>query len=93
MPEIVAIFITAPLEVLEKRIRKRSWVSDEYVEERMEYTKKWLEHADIYDYTVENEEGKLDQTIGKVADIIKKEIGLDPRPSRRAGQAEDVAAK
>ena len=87
MPEIVAIFITAPLDILEKRIRRRSGVSDEYVAERMEYTKEWLKHADIYDYTVENEEGKLDETIGKVADVIKKEIGLDPRPASRAGQA------
>lgn len=70
MPEIKTIFITAPLDILEKRIRSRDGVSDEFVAERMAYTKEWLEHADIYDYQVENEEGKLDNTIEKVRDII-----------------------
>lgn len=71
IPNIVAIFINAPLDILEKRIRSRSNVSEEYVKERLEYTKKWLKHKDIYDYEVENEEGKLDETIKKVYDIIK----------------------
>ncbi|MFA4831267.1 MAG: hypothetical protein WC862_02180 [Patescibacteria group bacterium] len=74
MPEIAAIFIIAPLDILEKRIRRRSWVSDEYVQERMEYTKKWLEHTDIYDYTVVNEDGKLAETIREVKRIIEKEL-------------------
>ena len=43
----------------------------------MEYTKEWLQHTDIYDYIVENEQGKLHETIQRVAEIIDTEIGLD----------------
>ncbi|KKQ51702.1 MAG: Guanylate kinase [Parcubacteria group bacterium GW2011_GWD2_38_11] len=74
-PEIVAIFVNAEsLEILENRIRQRDNASDEYIKERMEYTKEWLKHKDIYDYEVVNEEGKLDEAIKKVADIIKARV-------------------
>lgn len=70
-PEIIAIFVNAPtLEILESRIRRRDKVSDEYIQERMAYTKQWLKHTDIYDYTVINEEGQLEKAIGEVSAII-----------------------
>jgi len=73
-PGIVAIFINAPLEIMADRIRRRSGFSEQYVKERMEYTKEWLKHTDIYDYTVINEEGRLNEAIEKVAEIITKHI-------------------
>lgn len=72
IPGIIAIFINAPLKILEKRIRRRDNVSEEFIKNRLEYTKEWLRHLDIYDYVVENEEGKLNQTISRVSKIIKK---------------------
>lgn len=77
IPGIPSIFINAPLDILEKRIRSREGISDEYVASRMEYTKEWLNHTDIYDYIVENEEGKLDEAIQKVYMIIDDIIGVD----------------
>ncbi|MFZ2187306.1 MAG: hypothetical protein WAV46_01630 [Candidatus Moraniibacteriota bacterium] len=71
-PNIIAIFIIAPLEVLEQRIRRRDNLTEEYVQERMEYTREWLKHTDLYDYTVENKQGKLDEAIEKVRAIIEK---------------------
>ncbi len=73
IPEIKSIFIAPPsLDVLKQRTLKRDPnVSEEYLKERMDYTKEWMKHEDIYDYKVVNEEGKLDETIEKVADIIK----------------------
>lgn len=71
-PGIVAILLTAPLPVLESRIRKRDSATEAFIRERMEYTKEWLKHTDIYDYAIENEEGKLDQTIEKVAFLIER---------------------
>ncbi|MFA7662421.1 MAG: guanylate kinase [Patescibacteria group bacterium] len=71
MPEIKSIFITASLDILEKRIRARDKVTDEFVAERMKYTKEWLKHQDIYDFVVENNEGKLDEAVAKVLEIIK----------------------
>jgi len=75
-PEIKSIYIAAPsLEILRKRISQRDPnLSQEFLKERMEYTKEWMKHEDIYDYKVVNEEGKLDETILKVADIIRENL-------------------
>jgi len=73
-PEIKSIFIAPPsLKILKKRILKRDPnISEEYLQERMEYTKEWMKHEDIYDYKVINEEGQLDKTAEEVANIIKQ---------------------
>lgn len=71
VPGILAIFINAPLDILEARLRKRDTVTDAYIAERMAYTREWLNHTDMYDITVENEEGKLIETIDHVEDIIR----------------------
>lgn len=75
-PGIIAIFIISPLPILEQRIRSRDNPSDAYVAERMAYTKEWLKHTDIYDYTIENEQGKLDQAIEKARSIIERHANL-----------------
>jgi guanylate kinase len=72
-PEIPAIFITvSDSKILEDRIRRRDNISEEYVKERMDYTKEWMKHKDIYDHEIYNEEGKLDEAIVQTAEIIKK---------------------
>ena len=75
-PEIKSIYIAPPsIEILKQRILKRDpGTSEEYLEERMKYTKEIMDHAHIYDYRVVNEEGKLDETIEKVAKIIKENL-------------------
>lgn len=82
-PGIIAILITAPLEIMSQRIRARDNVTEDYIAERMAYTKEWLKHTDIYDYTVTNEQGKLDQAIQEVLAIIRKHA----RPQRFASEA------
>lgn len=77
-PEIPALLITAPLPILEARLRKRDSGKDEqYFEERMNYTREWFTHLDIYDYVIENEEGKLKDTVEKVRRIIEENTNLD----------------
>jgi guanylate kinase len=79
-PEIKSIYIAAPsLEVLRQRILKRDPnVNNEYLNERIKYTEKWMKHEDIYDFKVINEEGKLNETIEKVAGIIKNNFNAQP---------------
>ncbi len=74
-PEIKSIYIAPPsLEILRERILRRDLsVSEEYLKERMKYTKEWMRHEDIYDFKIVNEEGKLEETIEKVAEIIKSQ--------------------
>lgn len=71
-PEIISILITvSDLDILAQRIRRRDQADDKYIAERMAYTEEWMKHKDIYDYTVYNEEGKLDEAIAKTAQIIQ----------------------
>lgn len=74
-PNIIAILITAPLDVLEQRIKNRDKnASEQFIKNRMEYTREFLKHKDIYDYEIENKQGRLNETIKKVANIIEKYI-------------------
>lgn len=75
-PDILSIFITADLDDLIARLEKRG-DDESIIKERIEYTKEYLSHADEYDYTVKNEQGKLDKTIDQVIDILKKEGFID----------------
>lgn len=81
MPAITAILIYAPLKILKKRISQREKnITDAFIKERMDYTKQFLKHKNIYDYKVENKEGELNKAIKDVAKIIKRK--LKSRPSR-----------
>ena len=71
-PAIIAILISAPLQSIEDRLRKRDNPTEEYLAERMAYTKEWLEHTDIYDYTIENADGKLADAVEQAANIIRE---------------------
>lgn len=72
LPGIKAICIMAPFDVLEKRIRNRDEATDKYIKQRMTYTKKWLKYMDIYDYTVENKEGHVAETVQAVKAAIEQ---------------------
>ncbi len=72
-PETKAILITAPLDILEARLHHRDHDrSEASLKERMAYSKEYLNHADLYDFTVINEEGKLDEAIQNVFHILER---------------------
>lgn len=74
-PDIIAILISAPLESIETRLRKRDNPTEEYLAERMAYTREWMNHTDIYDHTIENADGSLEKAVNEAADIIRKYSG------------------
>lgn len=72
-PDSLAIFITAEsIDELIKRLKKRG-DPEEFIQSRIEYTKKYYKNKNIYDYEVINRENELDNTVDKVIDILKKE--------------------
>lgn len=56
MPRAVLVFITAPLEELERRIRKRGAETDEQVRTRMETALGELRLVETYNHVVENDD-------------------------------------
>jgi guanylate kinase len=72
--QVVAFFIITPTyAILEKRLIRRGWDSMETIKTRKKFTLEWFKHRKVYDYIITNYEGKLDQTIKKIENIIKKE--------------------
>ena len=72
-PEVTVIMITAPLEVIEERIRNRETLPEAEIQSRLDHIKEWLPKS-IYDYKIENEEGKLDEAIARVKTIIDSRV-------------------
>lgn len=73
LPEAKSIFIHIPIELIEKRLLGRG-ETKEMIKTRIDYAKGWYENEHLFDYKVTNEEGKLKQTVEKVAEIIKKNL-------------------
>ena len=68
---LLTIFIEAKdLEELQKRIAERGKLPAEEVERRMESARKEIAQADLCDYRILNEYGKVEDAVGKVDWII-----------------------
>jgi len=78
IPDILTIFIEPPnIQILLNRTYGRGDKNEKEIKERLEYSKEFLKHKNLYDYSVVNEENRLDQTIDKVINILKKEGFVD----------------
>ncbi|MDP3995540.1 MAG: hypothetical protein U1C18_00200 [Patescibacteria group bacterium] len=78
-PDALFIGITAPAEDLLKRTEGRG-DQQEQIKKRMASTKEWTGEDGLYDYKIENHEGKLDEAIDETIEILKKE-GLLTKPA------------
>ena len=75
IPGILSILILPPsLEDLKNRLIKRNLDTSETIKKRESFTKKWLKQKKYYDYVVVNEEGKLDECIEKVYNILLESL-------------------
>jgi guanylate kinase len=77
----VTIFVTAPVEELERRLRERATESSGVIEERMETARRQLAERGEFDYVVENDE--RDAAADRLAEIVAHELGAPatmPRP-------------
>jgi guanylate kinase len=69
MPGTVTIFIDAPLEELERRLRERATESTGEIGERVELAKRQRLQASEFDYVVVNDD--LDRAVDEVAGILR----------------------
>lgn len=72
-PEAVLIFLTAPLEDLEGRLRRRGTDPPEQIALRLNKAREEMEQIRHFDYVVVNREGDLDRAVEQVVAIIQAE--------------------
>ena len=76
----IAIYLLPEnLDVLRARIEHRGGLNKAQIDERLEVAKREIEASADYAYRVVNAQGKLDETVQKVANAIKKDTGIDKK--------------
>ena len=79
IPESLLIFIVPPsLGVLRKHLEKRGVNSETEMKKRLAAAAEEIGNSDLFDYTVLNEEDRLDDTAEKVVEIIRAEAAKVP---------------
>ncbi len=74
LPEALTVFIMPPsVESLRRRLDRRGTETPEQREVRLRNAEIEMAAAPEYDYVVVNEDGKIDETVREIADIIRKE--------------------
>ena len=72
VPGSVTIFVTAPLEELERRLRERATESSGEIDERLALARRQLEHADEFDYLVVNDD--VSRATDELVGIVEREL-------------------
>ena len=72
VPGSVTIFITAPVEELERRLRERDTESSGEIGERIALARKQLRLQDEFGYVVENDQ--IDRAAEELIEIVRREL-------------------
>ncbi|HXF50834.1 MAG TPA: guanylate kinase [Dehalococcoidia bacterium] len=92
IPEAVVIFILpGTMTELEQRIRARGGDTEEDIQRRLQEAAREIGSLAGFDYAVVNEEGKLDQTVSRIAAIIYAEKARPGRPWPRIRAPQELA--
>ncbi len=74
LPEALTVFIMPPsIDALQRRLEHRGTETPEQRAVRLRNAEIEMAAAPEYDYVVVNEDGKLDETVKQIVEIIKKE--------------------
>ena len=81
VPGAVTIFVTAPVEELERRLRERATESSGVIEERIDLARRQLEEAEEFDHVVENDD--RERAADRLAAIVERELDGAATMTRR----------
>jgi len=76
----VAVFVDAPIEELERRLRERATESSGEIEERLAIACRQKAHRDDFDYVVENDD--LERAAEQLVAIVERELTAATIPGR-----------
>jgi guanylate kinase len=77
----VTIFISAPVEELETRLRERATESTGEIGERIELARQQLRQASEFDYVIENDD--LERAVGELTNLVRGLLGATATMPRR----------
>jgi guanylate kinase len=80
IPGAVTVFVTAPVEELERRLRERATESSGTIEKRLALARSQLEQAEEFDYVVENDSRR--RAAEELAAIVERELSRAATMSR-----------
>ena len=72
VPGAVTIFVTAPVDELERRLRERATESSGVIGERIDLARRQLEQSDDFDHVVENDDRI--RAAERLAAIVEREL-------------------
>jgi guanylate kinase len=81
VPEAVTIFITAPIDELERRLRERATESAGEIGERLDVARAQLEVSDRFDYVIENDD--LERATAELVQIVRDHLAPPATMPRR----------
>ena len=81
VPGAVTIFVDAPIEELERRLRERATESAGEIEERIALAREQKKLAGRFDYVVQNDD--RERAAAECVDIVRRELGLAATMARR----------
>jgi guanylate kinase len=73
VPGAVTIFVAAPVEELERRLRERATESSGEIGERIELARSQLGQRDQFDHVVRNDD--VDRAVDELAEIVGRKLG------------------
>ena len=74
VPHLSIFLLPENLEILRKRAEARGGITKEMIDQRLEIAGQEIAQSKDYDYQIVNHEGKLDETVAKVREIIQNAL-------------------
>jgi guanylate kinase len=81
VPEAVTIFITAPLDELERRLRDRATESSGEIDDRLDLARRQWDERERFDHVIANDD--LERAVDTLETIVRRELeaaGTIPQP-------------
>lgn len=79
IPHLSIFLLPESLEILKNRIEKRGGITPELIAERLAIAEKEIAESEDYDYKIVNYEGKFEETVDKIAQILTERLAIDKK--------------